>query len=252
VFSSFMGVKLFSVSGFEYMQVTMIPEYMGFVDGRWVTDDYYEEKVLADITAKGLKAGDLVGELPDPNAPAHTQPDANLANSTFASSSNVNIAGGGGIYRAGGPTTIFGGSGWGPFSDGPLNAVRKSLLSRDGVTEENWMWMMAGRVGDADEEWGRLRKEGRGKAGMTVNGVVMGGKGSAWQRPDPILEDPIKEKPAPGEQDESNASGTDPLLARAGRKRKAVDGHGILGAYEPHSNMILCELFIIQFPLAEV
>jgi hypothetical protein len=33
-------------------------------------DDYYEEKVLADITEKGLKPGDLVGELADPNAPS--------------------------------------------------------------------------------------------------------------------------------------------------------------------------------------
>lgn len=217
----------------------------GFVDGRWVTDDYYEEKVLADITAKGLQAGDLVGELPDPNAPAHTQPDANLANSTFASSSNVNIAGGGGIYRAGGPTTIFGGSGWGPFSDGPLNAVRKSLLSRDGVTEENWMWMMATRVGDADEEWARLRKEGR-KAGLTVNGVVMGGKGSAWQRVDPILEDPIKENTVSGEQDEINASGVGTTVVKAGTKRKAADEYDTLGAYEPHTNMILCECSTIR------
>jgi chromatin structure-remodeling complex protein RSC7 len=120
--------------------------------------------------------------------------------------------------------------------------VRKSLLSRDGVTEENWMWMMAGRVGDADEEWARLRKEGRGKAGMTVNGVVMGGKGSAWQRPDPILVDPIKENPVLGEQDESNASGVDTTVVKAGTKRKAPDGYGTLGVYEPHSNMILCEL----------
>ncbi|XP_006455231.1 hypothetical protein AGABI2DRAFT_194873 [Agaricus bisporus var. bisporus H97] len=210
------------------------------IDGKWVTDDYYEEKVLAEITAKGLKAGDPVGELPDPNAPAHPPPDANLANSTFASSSNVNVAGGGGIYRAGGPTTIFGGSGWGPFSDGPLNAVRKSLLSRDGVTEENWMWMMAGRANEADEEWARLRKEGRGKAGLTVGGVVMGGKGSAWLRPDPIPKDTTEKKPLLGEQDNSNTAGADTtaMKVKAGTKRKAAE-ISALGVYEPHTNMIL-------------
>lgn len=215
-----------------------------FPDGRWVTDDYYEEKVLAEITAKGLQAGDPVGELPDPNAPAHPQPDANsLANSAFASSSNVNVAGGGGIYRAGGPTTIFGGSGWGPFSDGPLNAVRKSLLSRDGVTEENWMWMMAGRVGEADEEWARLRKEGRGKAGLTVDGVVMGGKGSAWERPDPTPEDVEEEKVVQGE--DGGVAGVDGNTTNKGVKRKAAD-EGALGVYEPHTNMILCEYSILS------
>lgn len=203
-----------------------------------MTDDYYEEKVLAEITAKGLKAGDPVGELPDPNAPARPQPDADsFANSAFGSSSNVNVAGGGGIYRAGGPTTIFGGSGWGPFSDGPLNAVRKSLLSRDGVTEENWMWMMAGRVGEADEEWARLRKEGRGKAGLTVSGVVMGGRGSAWERPDPVVEEVKEETNTQVEDSDAMNTGG----AAAGVKRKNREEEGALGVYEPHTNLIFCE-----------
>ncbi|KAG6806200.1 hypothetical protein H0H93_003363, partial [Arthromyces matolae] len=91
------------------------------IDGRWVTDDYYEEKVTEEIAPLGLKPGDPVGELPDPNAPSHS----NEVNSLAAASGGAAAKGdrvGGGIYRAGGPTTIFGGSGWGPYSDGPLNA----------------------------------------------------------------------------------------------------------------------------------
>ena len=64
-----------------------------------------------------------------------------------------------GMYRAGGPTTIFGGSGWGPYSDGPLNAVRKSLLTRDGLNEENWMYVAAQRTAEASHEWADLRAD---------------------------------------------------------------------------------------------
>ena len=52
--------------------LSFFPTHSIDTDGRWVTDDYYESKGLEDITAKGLQAGDLVGDLPDPNAPSHT------------------------------------------------------------------------------------------------------------------------------------------------------------------------------------
>ena len=135
-------------------RLILLLTYLAFLlDGRWVVDDYYESKVLDEITARGLKAGDLVGDLPDPNA-QHQQHNTELNALMGGTSLDRGILGGaggpsgsgGGIYRAGGPTTLFGGSGWGPYSDGPLNAVRKSILSRDGVSEENWMWMMALRV----------------------------------------------------------------------------------------------------------
>ena len=68
-------------------------------DRRWVVNDYYEDKVLADITEKGLKPGDLVDELADPNAPSATAlPAAETANAQKAD-------------RAG-ELTLFGGLGW--------------------------------------------------------------------------------------------------------------------------------------------
>lgn len=206
------------------------------IDGRWVTDDYFEDKVLAEITAKGLKAGDPVGELPDPNAPS--QPQQDLASNLNASSNPNVTGGGGGVYRAGGPTTIFGGSGWGPFSDGPLNAVRKSLLSRDGVTEENWMWMMASRVGEADEEWARLRKEARGRAGLTVGGVVMGGRGGAWEG-----SDLIQVKGTKGERNTQGviAEGKDVKAT----KRRRRDSDGARGTYEPHTGLAFCKRVLL-------
>ena len=118
-------------------------------------DDYYEEKVLADITEKGLKPGDLVGELADPNAPSA----AALAAAEVANAQKADRAGATqGIYRAGGPTTLFGGPGWGPYSDGPLNAVRKSLLNRDGLNEENWMLVAAQRTAEASADWAKQRR----------------------------------------------------------------------------------------------
>ncbi len=170
-------------------------------DGRWVTDDYYEEKTLQEIAERGIKPGDLVGDLPDPNAQsteAAARPDR--ANPQGGS------GGGLGIYRAGGPTTIFGGSGWGPFSDGPLNAVRKSLLSRDGVKEDNWMWMIAQRVRESDEELAKWRR----------NRLKLGG-GLETTREEEV--EPLKKK--------RKVSSHDPLP---------------LGVYEPHTGNVYCEL----------
>ena len=48
-------------------------------------DDYYEDKVLADIMEKALRPGDLVCELADPNAPsAAALAAAELANAQKA------------------------------------------------------------------------------------------------------------------------------------------------------------------------
>ena len=187
-------------------------------DGRWVTDDYYEAKILEEITERGIKAGDLVGDLPDPNATHHHNNELSALNAaTTASGKPDRGGGGGGLYRAGGPTTIFGGSGLGPFSDGPLNAVRKSLLTRDGVAEENWMWMMATRVGEANEEWAKQRKEA-----VKSMQALMGGLAP----------------PAPAPVEEAAVDGADGQPHA--KKRKVVQEQPVLGAYEPHSNIIQC------------
>ncbi|KAJ7764533.1 chromatin remodelling complex Rsc7/Swp82 subunit-domain-containing protein [Mycena maculata] len=181
------------------------------IDGKWVVDDYYEEKSLEEITARGLKAGDPVGELPDPNGLYHANEPANPN-----PKADKNDRGGGlpmGLYRAGGPTTIFGSSGWGPFSDGPLNAVRKSLLSRDGVSEENWMWMAATRTLAAGEEWARWRKEG--VQPMDLAGNIVKGKRKA--EPD-------------DEQQEGASSGKKP--------RPELTDDLPLGVYEAHSGVV--------------
>ncbi|KAF7792943.1 hypothetical protein EIP86_004046 [Pleurotus ostreatoroseus] len=130
-------------------------------DGRWIIDDYDEEKTLQEITEKGLKPGELVGDLQDVSNLAAEAAALGISRDAMKQERAAASGGGGGgpgIYRAGGPTTIFGGSGWGPYSDGPLNAVRKSFLNREGLNEENWMLIAAQRTREADEEWKRIRR----------------------------------------------------------------------------------------------
>lgn len=217
------------------------------IEGRWVVDDYYEDKVAEEISSLGLKPGDPVGELPDPNSSSHCNEVSALAATAASATQNKGDRSSGGIYRAGGPTTLFGGSGWGPFSDGPLNAVRKSVLSRDGVTEENWMYMMAKRVLESGDEWARWRKE---------SVVAAGGPGAEEYAPVGPLVERAKRKTSPvkEEEEEEEGDGRSARWDRRGSARplaEANDNKNLddkrrdenytndsLGIYEPHSGLI--------------
>lgn len=181
-------------------------------DGRWVTDDYYEDRVLADITAKGLSPGDFVGELPDPTATsASNAPVISAPSQTFSGTSQ-------GVYRAGGPTTLFGSSGRGPFSDGPHSAVRKSLLSREGLTEENWMWEAARRVQEMNAGWCKMRREARIPCGGVLESISARSKRK---------EDVNGAMDVDGDGD-------------AEQKKKRADVDLPLGVYEPHTGLVHC------------
>lgn len=125
-----------------------------------------------------------------------------------------------GLYRAGGPTTIFGGSGWGPYSDGPLNAVRKSLLNRDGLNEENWMSIAAERTNEAGDEFAKIRKEAL---------QVCGGVQSRDELP---IEEEIKKRALADDPVESD---------NKRRKVRTLEEQLPLGVYEPHSGVVHCE-----------
>jgi chromatin structure-remodeling complex protein RSC7 len=143
---------------------------------------------------------------------------------------------------------LFGGNGWGPYSDGPLNAVRKSILSRDGVGEENWMFMMATRVSEASEEWGRLRKEAV-KVVKGVDGLVMGGALMPPADASAGINKPaVEEVEEPNDEEENEENVQDQVLAVDGEKplakkrRKKVERPAV-GVYDPHSHTIHCEIF---------
>jgi hypothetical protein len=170
--------------------------------------------VATEITERGINPGDLVGDLPDPNAQSQTvEPSSTVASGRGERTTAGAGSGAPGIYRAGGPTTLFGSSGWGPFSDGPLNAVRKSVLSRDSVTEENWMLMMATKVLEAGDEWTRRRAESlKAAGGVDADGVSL-------TRSDATRVVPEQVKGQNGVLDE-----------------RALP----MGVYEPHTNHVFC------------
>lgn len=173
------------------------------LDGRLVVDDYYEDKALADITERGLKPGDPVEDLIEQQQLAAAEASAAAGRSV----GNKTERSGLGIYRTGGPTTVFGGSGLGPFSDGPLNVAKKAMLNREGVNEENWMLSMAERTREANEEWTKGRKESLRPLGGLVE-----------------VEKPSEDKAMDVDNDDDdNDRGIYPL-----------------GAYEPHSNLVHC------------
>ena len=224
-------------------------------------DDYYEDKVLADITEKGLKPGDLVGELADPNAPSA----AALAAAELANAQKGDRAGGTqGIYRAGGPTTLFGSAGWGPYSDGPLNAVRKSLLNRDGLNEENWMLIAAQRTAEASAEWAKQRR-----GALVPFGGIFGATASsappppAEKKDEAVEEERVKAKAegkrqGHGHGDEQEQSVQEqredeaPATGVQARKRARWEEKEPRGVYEPHIGIVLCQflLFALALPIS--
>jgi len=116
-----------------------------------------------------------------------------------------------GIYRVGLPTTLFGGPGWGPYSDGPLNAVRKSMLNRDGLNEENWMFIAAKRTNEAGDEWAKIRREA-----LKACGGVLG-------------TDELRETKIEGVA----------KVSKKRRLRKETDNLPF-GVYEPHGGIVHC------------
>ncbi|KAI0316955.1 chromatin remodelling complex Rsc7/Swp82 subunit-domain-containing protein [Amylostereum chailletii] len=189
------------------------------LEGRWVVDDYYEDKVLAEITAKGLKPGDLVGDLAEPQT-------VTIAANADTTTNQKADRGGLGMYRAGGPTTLFGGSGWGPYSDGPLNAVRKSLLNRDGLNEENWMLIAAQRTAEASADWAKQRRKM-----LKPCGGIFGEGGLA------AIEALSAQTQNQGGKREGEA-GPDGAKKKRKKVRTAEDDMP-LGIYEPHAGIVV-------------
>lgn len=211
-----------------------------------MVDDYYEDKALEEITAKGLKPGDPVGELQDTSTLAAEA--AALGAGSGAQMSKTERGGSGvGMYRAGGPTTIFGGSGWGPYSDGPLNAVRKSFLNRDGLNEENWMFVAAQRTMEQSAEWARLRREALKECGGILGEVAKSREG--------VMRMQVDSRGGGGVGDGEEMTGVKRSEGSGGnykgKRRKIWDDEGELplGVYEPHSGVVLCEPCTSSFDL---
>ena len=75
------------------------------LDGKLVVDDYYEDKALADITARGLRPGDPVSVLIEQQELAAAESSAIAALNKAEKNANKGESSRLGIYRTGGPTT---------------------------------------------------------------------------------------------------------------------------------------------------
>ena len=192
-----------------------------------------------------MTPGELVGELPDLNLyPVGdiNQPLRTLEERRQAAAGNVGggaavnsaqlALGAGGIYRSGGPTTHFGGPGLGPFDEAHviggglgvssgIAAARRAALTREGVSEENWMWKTALRVHEANEAFASMRRSRLRPVGL--GDPVEGG-----------IEDPLR---AARDEDENSEEAEQ-------RKRKWLAEGNPLGAYEPHTDMFHCGCYI--------
>ncbi|KZT60042.1 hypothetical protein CALCODRAFT_493040 [Calocera cornea HHB12733] len=178
-------------------------------DGKWVTDDYYEDKAREDCLAQGINPGDPVGELPDPMAAV--DPAQALRKTTTA------------YDRASKPTndmtTRYGGIGLSPFV-GEMGQAKRQMLLREGVDERTWMWRTAMDVWESNDEIRRLREErlqgfsqpwdlgAWSKAGRTE--VVMPPEGAGLSNVAPAAPPPVTyaRSPAPGTQTGTKLPGT--------------------------------------------
>lgn len=122
-------------------------------DGRWVDDDYYEQKAREDCLAKGFKPGD---PHPEPQETPSSHADSKNQNQNQGPLTSADRASA--VYKTGGPTTFFGGAGLGPFA-GEMPSSRKAALGRDGVTEENWLLLMAQQVVESNALFSKMRRE---------------------------------------------------------------------------------------------
>ena len=92
------------------------------------------------------------------------------------------------------------------------------MLSRGGLTEENWMWEAARRVQEMNTEWRKMRHEAR----IACGGVIDSSSGKGKEK-----EDVNGTMDVDGEGD-------------AGRKKKTDDADLPLGVYESHTGLVHC------------
>lgn len=220
-----------------------------FSEGRWVTDDYYEERARQECIEKGNTPGELVGELPDLNIypvgdinqPLRTLEERRAAAAASAGLPPGQLAGqgpigSGGLYRSGGPTTHFGGQGLGPFDEahvigGGLGvssgaaAARRAAMARDGVQEDNWMWKTALRVHEGNEMFANMRKS-------RLRPAVLGGDGGD------NLPGGVDEALRIAREEQEETLSVEEIDAR--KQRALVEGTA-LGVYEPHTDIFHCK-----------
>lgn len=112
-------------------------------DGKWVTDDYYEDEALAKCAENGYTPyGPVQDEEIMINAHATSGAMTRAEREREALTSALKSSALSPFYTIGGPSTHFGGSGVDPWTEGG-SGNRRSKLRGYGVTEEDWMYRTA-------------------------------------------------------------------------------------------------------------
>ena len=235
-------------------------------DGKWVEDDYYEDKAREECLTKGAKPGDLVGDVgdnsfDDPNRREKLAAEKASQAQQAAGPTDRSAA----VYKTGGPTTFFGGAGLGPFA-GEMPSSRKAILNRDGVTEENWMLLMAQEVVEANQEFTKMRRERleqvRGSGGPSQT-IVRTDSVEPSRSGTPIVQPQGPEQPVapPAEPTDLSTEGLSAAALRAlnmgarrtaavARERKKVRvprDELPRGVYEPHTGLFHCKFDLSIF-----
>jgi hypothetical protein len=109
--------------------------------GRWVVNNYTLKTRRQPRSPR--KGSNLATSPVNPRTPSALRGSLRRGNPQKANRADAAQ----GIYRAGGPTMLFGGPGWGPYN----NVVRQSLLNYDGLNEENCLFSQRSANGDNDD-----------------------------------------------------------------------------------------------------
>lgn len=129
-------------------------------DGKWVTDDYYEDECLAKCAENGFTPHATVHEdeivanaLNSMERPQQTR--GGLGETNTASFRQYSFVP---FYALGGPSTHFGGNGADPWTDAGFGNKRAKLRN-SGVSEEDWMLRVAEECRRVDETLKEYRAE---------------------------------------------------------------------------------------------
>jgi len=140
-------------------------------DGKWVTDDYYEDECLAKCAENGFTPYAPVQEeeiITSTHGIAGIRGDREREQLATISKTNALSP----FYTLGGPSTHFGGAGIDPWSEGGYGN-RRAKLRGAGVTAEDWMYKTARESRALDEVLKGYREERVGLLeGKDLNGWV--------------------------------------------------------------------------------
>ncbi|OCF38702.1 hypothetical protein I317_07509 [Kwoniella heveanensis CBS 569] len=128
-------------------------------DGKWVTDDYYEDEAIAKCQEKGIEPGTIFEE--EEIIPQHTIQTTSMStrqrgeayDPSRPSHSNLHP-----FYMLGGPTTTFAGSGVNPWTEAGYGNKRHKLRA-GGADEENWLFKLAEEARAIDQRLRGYREE---------------------------------------------------------------------------------------------